>query len=294
MYKALFILLTLAVGTFFPQLEAYQFLIRYFLMAMLFFAFLKIRMEKGLIQLIHLKILALIVAIALGVYLALSPFDPLLAQAAFVIAIAPTAIAAPIIADFMNKDITFVTSAVLVNNLSMAALLPLILPLVSEQEGLSGIFTILQSVLITIGLPFMLSQLIRWQRPHWWAALVRIDKIAFAFFLINIFLAAAKASHFVRFEATMTTSTLLIISGVTVIVGSLSFGAGYWIGHPQKAIEASLGVGRKNTMFAIWIALTFLPPITVLAPITYIVFQNLFNAWQLYELDRQEHVATET
>lgn len=291
MYKALFILLTLAAGTFFPQLETYQFLIRYFLMGMLFFAFLKIRVKKGLVQLIHLKILGLIVAIALGAYLTLYPFDPLLAQAAFVIAIAPTAIATPIIADFMNKDITFVTSAVLVNNLSMAALLPLILPFVSEQEGLSGIFTVLQSVLITIGLPFILSQLIRWQRPQWWAALFRIDKIAFAFFLINIFLAAAKASHFVQFEASIATSTLLIIAGLTVIIGSISFGSGYWIGRPHQTIEASLGVGRKNTMFSIWVALTFLPPITVLAPITYIVFQNLFNAWQLYELERQEKTA---
>lgn len=288
MYKALFILLTLAIGTLFPQLETYQFLIRYFLMGMLFFAFLKIRVEKGLIQWIHWKILGLIVAIALLAYLALYPASPLLAQAAFVIAIAPTAIATPIIADFMKKDITFVTSAVLVNNLSMAALLPLILPFVSEQDGVGGVLIILQSILITIGLPFVLSQLIRWRRPRWWAALVRLDKIAFALFLINIFLAAAKASHFVQFEASVSLSLLLVIAGLTVIIGSLSFGAGYWIGRPQQTIEASLGVGRKNTMFSIWIALTFLPPMTVLAPITYIVFQNLFNAWQLYELERQE------
>ena len=39
-------------------------------------------------------------------------------------------------------------------------------------------------------------------------------------------------------------------------------------------------------IFGIWLALTFLTPLVALGPIFYILFQNLYNSWQLYQLGK--------
>ena len=62
-------------------------------------------------------------------------------------------------------------------------------------------------------------------------------------------------------------------------------GAPSW-GAKDLNIEMSMALGRKNTMFALWLALTFLEPVTALAPIFYILFQNLYNARQMWQVSR--------
>lgn len=46
-------------------------------------------------------------------------------------------------------------------------------------------------------------------------------------------------------------------------------------------ISAGQALGQKNTTLAIWMANTYLNPVSALAPAAYILWQNLFNSWQL-------------
>ncbi|MBQ0033754.1 MAG: transporter [Bacteroidales bacterium] len=46
-------------------------------------------------------------------------------------------------------------------------------------------------------------------------------------------------------------------------------------------ISAGQALGQKNTTLAIWMAHTYLNPVSALAPAAYILSQNLYNSWQL-------------
>ncbi len=53
-------------------------------------------------------------------------------------------------------------------------------------------------------------------------------------------------------------------------------------------ISGAQGLGQKNTVLAIWLALTFLNPISSVAPAAYIAWQNTINSLQLYYRQKKE------
>jgi BASS family bile acid:Na+ symporter len=73
---------------------------------------------------------------------------------------------------------------------------------------------------------------------------------------------------------------LLIVS---LVLCCLQFLTGRRIGkHYGDAVSAGQGLGQKNTILAIWMAQTYLHPLTAIAPAGYIIWQNIINSYQLY------------
>ena len=46
-------------------------------------------------------------------------------------------------------------------------------------------------------------------------------------------------------------------------------------------VAGAQGMGQKNTVLAIWMALTYLHPIASVAPASYVIWQNIINSTQL-------------
>ncbi len=46
-------------------------------------------------------------------------------------------------------------------------------------------------------------------------------------------------------------------------------------------------LGQKNTVLAVWMAQSFLDPISSIAPTAYIVWQNFVNSWQIWRNGKQ-------
>jgi BASS family bile acid:Na+ symporter len=81
-----------------------------------------------------------------------------------------------------------------------------------------------------------------------------------------------------------TVPTLIGIAVVTLASCWAQFAIGRRIGAPANdAIAAGQAIGPKNTVFAIWMAYTFLTPITAIAGGFYSVWHNIFNSYQLYQ-----------
>ena len=49
-----------------------------------------------------------------------------------------------------------------------------------------------------------------------------------------------------------------------------------------ETVNAGQALGQKNTAFAIWIACTYLTPISSVGPGCYILWQNIFNSWEIW------------
>ena len=53
-------------------------------------------------------------------------------------------------------------------------------------------------------------------------------------------------------------------------------------------ISAGQALGQKNTVLAIWMAYTYLDPLSSVAPGSYVLWQNIFNSYQLWKKRKKE------
>lgn len=252
-------------------------------MIMLFFAFLTVKIERNIITADHLKVLGLNLILPILFFWVVQPINQMVAMAIFVIASAPTAAGAPVIAYFINKKVSFVTASVIITAPIVALVIPFTLPLILGIEGEISVLKIMQPIVVTVFVPLFIAQLIRMISPKMVSFLTRFNQVAFVMLVVNIYLATANAAHFMYTDTTASLTQVLWIALAIVIVGLLQFKIGEWVGSKNLSIETGLALGRKNTMFALWIALTFLNPLVALGPVFYIVLHNSYNSWQMYK-----------
>jgi BASS family bile acid:Na+ symporter len=270
-------------GLFFPSAEYLTFIIRYNLMVMLFFAFLEVRLSFKLFHRTHLTVALFNLLLPLIAYFLLYRWQPATAEAVFAIASAPTAAAGPVIASFLGAQVGFVTTSVLLTSPIVAMVLPFTASAILGGGANSFSFQdIALPIASLIFIPMLLSLLVRrlWPQGARWVR--NYQFLSFWLFLINVFIAAAAASSY--FQGQQSENIMLIMS-IGLAIGGLcllQFKIGEWLGRGHLPLETGLALGRKNTMFSLWLALTYFSPAAALGPIFYILAQNLYNSWQIY------------
>jgi len=288
--KGLSLLFMMLVGAFVPQAHTFSFLIQYLLMVMLFFAFLDIEFKLQAFKKSVLGVLLANIAVAFVSYVILVQFDVTLALAAFMTAIAPTAIAAPVIINFIQREVEYVVAAVVLTNIASALIVPIALPSLLGTAVQISVWEVLQPVLVVMFVPLILAQLVK-ILPADAQAFVRKGKaFSFAIWLANLFIISANASDFLRNGNTNSISTLAFIALVSLIICIVNFGVGALLGGRSHWQEASQSLGQKNLSFVIWIALTFINPLVAMGPMFYIVYHHLYNSWSIYQFEKQRRI----
>lgn len=285
--KGLSLLVTMLLGALVPQAHALSFLIQYLLMVMLFFAFLDIEFKPESFQKSVLWVLLANMAVAFLSYAAIVKFDLTLALAAFMTAIAPTAIAAPVIISFIQREVEYVVTAVVLTNIASALIVPLALPTLLGTTVQISVWEVLKPVLIVMFVPLILSRFIQYL-PVAAQVVVRKGKAySFAIWLLNLFVISANASDFLHNDRTDSVSTLGVIALVSLVICILNFGVGALLGGHTHWQEASQSLGQKNLSFVIWVALTFINPLVAMGPMFYILYHHLYNSWSIYQFERK-------
>jgi BASS family bile acid:Na+ symporter len=288
--KVFGLLVTMLVGTLFPQAHQFSFLIQYLLMLMLFFSFLDIQFKPQTFHKSVLWVLLANVAVAFLSYAALVSFNMTFALSAFMTAIAPTAIAAPVIMSFIQGEIEYVVASVLVTNIASALIVPFALPFLLGAELQISVWEVLQPVLVVMFVPLILARLVS-RLPVPTQQFVRKGKqFSFAIWLVNLFIISANASNFFRNEDPDSLPTLIAIALISLVLCIVNFGVGALLGGSRNWQEASQSLGQKNLSFVIWIALTFINPIVAMGPTFYILFHHLYNSWSIYRFERHRQV----
>ena len=242
--------------------------------------------NKDILNTAHLKIVLVNIFFPLFLFLAFRQIDSALAVAAFIMAIAPTAAAAPVITGFLNKKVSFVTTAVLINSVVVALFIPFSLPKIVSVTNDISVFTVLLPVAILIFVPLILGQWIKQKSRPLFHFFNKGKDLPYYLFILNVFIASAKSSDFIRNDANADLTLIIQIGVMTLLICIFNFGIGHLIGQKRFTLEGSMSLGRKNTMFAIWLALTFVDPMAALAPMFYILYQNIYNSYQLIKMER--------
>jgi BASS family bile acid:Na+ symporter len=287
--KGFSLLLTMALGALLPQFHTLSFLIQYLLMVMLFFAFLDIEFKPRTFQKSVIWVLLANVAVAFISYAVFAQLDIMLALSAFMTAIAPTAIAAPVITGFIQKEVEYVVTAVLITNISSAVIVPLTLPFLLGAEVQISIWEVLQPVLVVMFVPLILARLAS-HLPSSTQEFIRVGRsFSFPIWLVNLFIISANASNFLRNENTDSAFTLITIALVSLVICIVNFGVGALLGGRRHWQEASQALGQKNLSFVIWIALTFINPLVAMGPVFYIAYHHLYNSWSIYQFEKRRN-----
>ncbi|MBS3944852.1 MAG: hypothetical protein KGZ42_05095 [Melioribacter sp.] len=281
--KTILLLLTITIGILFPYGHEYTFLIRYFLMVMLFFSFLDVKVNKEIITKKHFVILFTIIISASLIFILINPFSPELAQTAFITAIAPTAIAAPVITSLKRKKVEFVAFSLLLNNFVIASLIPFMLPVVVQSQADISITDVLFPILITFSIPFISAQLLKVLSKKIWTWLVNWKDVSFYILIINIYIATSDASNYVQSEFSNNLGIIFLIAASSALLCIFFFGLGWIIGGKNYHHEASQSLGQKNNAFTIWLSLTYMNPISAIGPVFYVLFQNLYISYELHK-----------
>lgn len=283
----------MVLGIVFYQGYHLTFLVRYTVMVMLFLAFLNIDFSWKVLHRNHITVLVAQLTIPIIIFYLLRPFNQDIALACFTIGLAPTAAGAPVMAAFLKTKIEFVTASVILTTPVVALFLPLILPFLVSVDQPINTLEVLTPTAILVFVPLILSQLIRKYGSAALPFFKHFKEVPFYLFIFNIYIAAGKATHFIRFEASVSTLTLVLTALATALTGLILFKIGERvIGRQSYPIESGLALGRKNTMFALWVSLTFINPMVALGPIFYVLFQNSYNSWQLFNLNKiQKRIA---
>ena len=286
--RSLILILAVVAGMLINQAAELSFLIKWLLAGMLFFSFLNLKVSVKEIGMKHLSIAIGNVIFATVVFYALKNFNIWLALSSSIIALAPTAIAAPVMTSMLKGDVTWVALSTIVTNLLVSALLPFYIPYIYGIDNHVNPMVLIQSLFIIFLIPFALAMFIQNHSKKALAFFSRFKKATFILFVSNIFLASAKSAHYILYETKEDNEIIILITIFAAIMCLLNFGIGFTLGGKNKKLEASLAFGQKNTMFSVWIALTYINPLVSLAPMSYVLFQNTFLTFLMYKREKKQ------
>ena len=283
------LLLAMGLGGLVPQMHVLSWCIRWLIVAMLFVVFLEVRLRG---QALHgrqgvLLLANIFMGAAAGAAGGLAGGRDV-ALAALFAGISPTATAAPVIVGLLRGRVDYVTTVFLLTNLVIAGLMPLALPVVLGHATPEAFARISGGVCLVVFVPMALAWAVRaaHARAADWPA--RLRGVSFALWVAAILLITADASHFLRTQAGLSHPVLFKIAAVTLLVCAANFALGRMIGGRRLALECSQSLGQKNTTFTIFLALTYASPLVALGPTFYVIWHNLWNAWQLHRANRDQ------
>jgi bile acid:Na+ symporter, BASS family len=277
------LLLAMVLGVFLPQAHALAGAIRWLVMAMLLIVFLQVRLSRQAIHRTHAFLLLANVGMGFAAwYVAGLVGGHNLGLAAFFAAITPTATAAPVIISFLRGRVDYVVAAFLITNLAIAALLPLMLPVVLGQATPEAFAAVSRGVGLVVFVPLLIAWLMRRIYPAAASWPARLRNVTFGMWIVVLFLITTNASHFLRNQIDAPWRVVGQIAATSLVICAVNFSLGYLIGGRDFRREASQSLGQKNTAFTIYLALTYASPVVALGPTCYVLWHNLWNSWQLH------------
>lgn len=249
---------------------------------MLFFTFCRVDMRKMRPSMMHVWLLAAQMIGCIAVYYALLPLNAIVAQGAMICVLAPIAMAAVVIGGMLGANIETMAAYSLICNLATALLAPVIISFTGSGE--CSLWQILSKIAPLLIAPFVAGQFCRrcvkpvgrWVADH--------SRVSFYLWLVSLAVIIGRTTVFIIDHGTAESGTEIMLAAVAFAICIAQFALGRFIGARYgDRIAGGQSLGQKNTVLAVWMAQSFLNPLSSVAPTAYIVWQNMVNSYQIYK-----------
>jgi hypothetical protein len=264
----------------------------YLIFIMLLITYCKVNPAEFRITRLSWMLLSVQIIGGIIIYLLLQPLGETLAQAGFICMFCPTATAAPVITGMLGGSVPRLATFSLVSNFSVAIMAPVLFTLIGAHGHSAELSFINVAALISLKVvplilgPLAVAMAIKVTVPRFHKAIATRQGLSFYIWAVSLFIVVGKAVSYViaHIGQPGASGTLMLsIAGISLIVCCLQFYIGRKIGYRYgDRIAGAQGLGQKNTVLAIWMALTFLNPVASIGPAAYVAWQNTINSLQLW------------
>mgnify|MGYP000721348475 CR=1 FL=1 len=112
-----------------------------------------------------------------------------------------------------------------------------------------------------------------------------------AFYLWAVALATVTGQtlkSLVNSEAEIYVEILIALGGLITCIAQFYLGESASARNTMTVLAPEQALGQKNTVLAIWMSYTYLNPLSSVGPGSYVLWQNIFNSYQLWKKRKNE------
>lgn len=251
----------------------------------------KLRIMRWHIYIIFMQMAFMVLLLgAIYIFHAKGTFFVLL-EATFICALCPCATAAAVVTNKLGGSLEEMTTFTFLSNFLSAIFIPTTFPLLEPSAHIyfwASFISICYKVSLVLVVPMLLGYVTKHtsllQPLYRWILLQK--NIGFYLWCTVLMVVSGVTMRNIL-HANTTGMVLLLIALFSLFICILQFGLGRFVGkHFYHTVEAGQATGQKNTTFAIWIASTYLNPLSSVGPGCYVLWQNIINSLQLWQYDR--------
>ncbi len=274
-----------------------SFLAPYLVFVILFLNFVAVDLRKVHFTNMQWCILAFQVVVSIAAYFIVTNTiqNSLLAQGILMGILCPVACSVVVIACMLGADRPTVTAYTVIGNLAIAVVAPLYFSIVGvhpELPLLTSYWIIFKKIAPTIGLPFFVALFLQIALPRTHQVFARYTGTTFYIWAFLLFITLGQTIDFIFLHGAGNEWNIVWLAVASMVVCAIQFGMGKWIGRQfGDSMAGGQMLGQKNTAMGIWMANTFLSPLTSVFLACYSIWQNLFNSWQIWYQDHRKPIS---
>ena len=266
-----------------------------FMFLVLYVTFCKVDFRKLIPVGWHLWIAlsqVLMVAVVIGaiLFFHITGDSLILLEALLTCIICPCASAAAVVTQKLGGNLEEMTTYTFLSNFLCALLIPVCFPLLDAEADItfwSAFVAILYKVCLVLVVPMILAYITK----HWhtlcrfYQWVISVNNLSYYLWGCSLLIVSGTTVKNIV-HAEVAASFLLLIAILALVLCLIQFAIGRYIGHFfRSTINAGQALGQKNTAFAIWIAYTYLNPLSTVGPGCYILWQNIINSVEIWRYD---------
>lgn len=240
---------------------------------------------------LHLWLLGFQLVVGTLFYFILHPFNEVLAQGAMIGMFAPIAVSATVVAVILGANMATMVTYTILYNLVLAFVAPACFSLIRFGDALpfwTSFWIIIKRVFPLIVFPMILAFFFQKVLPRTTAVIVKVKMLPFYLWALTLTTVIGQTIDYILQQNRSMLWMILAMAAIAAIECVLQFGFGRWIGRRYgDKIAGGQACGQKNGVLAVWMSQTYLDPLSSVVPAAYVIFQNLWNSWQMFMLNKK-------
>ncbi len=255
--------------------------------AMLLIPYCRLSIRDLRVERLHIWLIIIQIAGSLGIYALLRNIDVIVAEGTLICILAPTATAAAVITHMLGGSLASLATYSLLSNITVAALSPIIFSFVGTHTDIQfwdSFFTICRQMIPLLIFPFLIALFLGRYIPRLHKRISESQSLSFYLWAISLTIVMGRTASFIIAQGFSNLKEEILLALFSLIACGVQFILGKTIGSRyNNRIAGGQALGQKNTVLAIWMALTYTHPIASIGPASYVVWQNIVNSYQLWK-----------
>lgn len=271
----------------------FSFLVPFIIFCILLLTFTAVDLRRLRMTLIDLWLILFQVVVSISCYLIITLFggSHIVAEGVLIGVLCPVASSVAVVACMLGANRETVTTYTIVGNLMVAVVAPVVFSLIGDhpERGLiDGFLLMLSKIGSTLALPFFLAVLMQFMLPRVNNFIAQYKGLGFYLWSIALLFTLGQTIDYIFLNGEGNWGSIAWLGALSLAFCVIQFGFGRWLGKRYgDVVGGGQLLGQKNSAFGIWMANTFLTPLSSVFLAFYSIFQNVWNAWQLAHIKKQ-------